>query len=122
VTGLEIEAPTAVSIDPAALGELHEESVGVMWQAAAAGPPGAYSVIRGRNTVFAIATTIPPEEADLTPLSADLMTSRLAGGRDVKYRSALQEEDPRDDRWTTLAILCVLCLCAEFAGLKYFRC
>ena len=122
MAGLEIESPAALTVDPASLGELHEESVGVMWQSAAAGPPGVYSVVRGRESVYALASTIPPDEADLMPLSADLMTTRLAGGRDVKYRSALQDEDPRDDRWSILAVLCVICLCVEFAGLKYFRC
>lgn len=122
MAGLDIEPPAEIKVDPATLGKLHEESVGVMWQADAAGPPGVYSVRRGRDAVYALASTLSPDEADLMPLAADLMTTRLAGGRDVKYRSALQDEEPRDDRWSTLAVLCVLCVCAEFAGLKYFRC
>ena len=122
MAGLQIEPPAEIVLDPGILGELHEDSVGVMWHAPAAGPPGVYAVRRGRETIYAMATAIPPEEADLMPLAADLMTNRLAGGRDVKYRSALQDEDPRDDRWSTLAVLCLLCVFAEFVGLKFFRC
>ncbi len=122
MAGLRIEPPPGIGLEPGLLGELQEDRVGVTWHAPAAGPPGVYTVRRSRETVYAVATTIPSEEADLLPLAADLMTNRLAGGRDVKYRSALQDEDPRDDRWSMLAVICLLCVFAEFVGLKFFRC
>jgi hypothetical protein len=122
LTGLQIEPPAGVTLEAGSLGELKEESVGLMWQAAAAGPPGVYSVRRGGDTVYALATAIPADEADLMTLTEDLVTSRLAGGRDVKYHSALREEDPHDDLWSMLAVACLLCVCAEFVGLKFFRC
>lgn len=121
VAGLEIIPPTGASLEPGSLGELREDSVSVLWESPAAGPPGVYSIRRGKQTVFALATAIPPDEADLMTITSDLITTRLAGGRDLTYRSALQEEDPRDDLWSKLAIACVLCVCAEFLGLKLFR-
>lgn len=122
VAGLRIEASSGSTVEMDSLGELHEESVGVMWQAGAAGSPGVYEVRRGSNSIYALASTIPAEEADLMPLSSDLITSRLSGGRDVKYRSALDTEEPRDDFWSWLAVGCLGCIFAEFIGLKLFRC
>lgn len=122
VAGLRIEPPPDGAVDSDSLGELHEESVGVMWQAGAAGTPGVYEVRRGSKTIYAMASAIPPEEADLMPLSSDLITNRLSGGRDVKYRSALDNEEPRDDFWSLLAVICLACIFAEFIGLKLFRC
>jgi hypothetical protein len=122
MAGLQIVPPVGGDIEPGSLGELHEEPVGVMWQAASAGPPGAYSVRRGSDTVFALASAISAEESDLMPLSPDLMTNRLAGGRAVEFRSAFDTEDPRDDLWSKLAIGCLLCVFAEFACLIGFRC
>ena len=92
-----------------------------MWQASTAGPPGAYTIRRGGETVFALASTIHPDEADLATLAADLMTTRLSGGRDVTYKSVLDAEDSRDDLWSKLAVICLVCVFAEFLGLKLFR-
>ena len=121
VSGLRIDHPASVPIESGTLGELHEENIGVMWQAPAAGPPGVYEVKRGSQTVFAMASAIPPDEADLATLASDVMTDRLSGGRDVKYRSAIHDEEPRDDLWTWLAVACLGCVFAEVAGLKAFK-
>lgn len=121
LAGLRIAEPTESAVDPAALGQLHEEAVGVIWQAAAAGPPGVYEVKRGRETVFALAAAVPPEESDLATLPPDVVTGRLAGGRDVQYRSALHDDRPRDDLWAWLLVACVGCVIAEVVGLKAFK-
>lgn len=121
VSGLRIEPPSTIVTEAGSLGELHDESVGVVWQAAAAGPPGTYTVQRGDQIVYAQASTIPPDEADLATLAGDLLTTRLSGGRDVAYRSALDVEDSRDDLWSKLAVICLICVFAEFLGLKLFR-
>ena len=121
VAGLRIVPPANATLESGTLGELHEENVGVMWQAAEAGPPGVYEVKRATQTVFALASAIPADEADLATLAADVMTDRLAGGRDVKYRSALRDEEPRDDLWSWLAVACVGCALTEVFGLKMFK-
>lgn len=122
IAGLQFEIPDNSKNLPEHSWELHEDNVGVMWQTSAAGEPGIHRVRRGQETVYAAAVTIPAEEADLMTLSPDLLTNRLAGGREVNYRSAGDQQEPVDDPWTRLAIACVLCLCAELAGLQFFRC
>lgn len=119
---LEIVGPQASKDDDGALGELRTEQIGALWQLPAAGPPGVYRVVEGDKTVFAMATAIPAEEADLTPLAATLLTERLAGGRNVQYHAAAQgDEEPRDDLWTWFALACVGCMAGEIVGLKWFR-
>ncbi|MEX0715506.1 MAG: VWA domain-containing protein [Planctomycetaceae bacterium] len=113
-------------LDPAAQdvapGELVLEGTGVVWRMPHAAPPGVYEVRRGNATVFALATGIPAEEADLSALSAEVFETRLAGDRQVRYRSALAAEDDGADRlWTWLALACAMCLLGEVAALRWFR-
>ncbi|RPI81670.1 MAG: hypothetical protein EHM42_10320 [Planctomycetaceae bacterium] len=121
VMGLVVEPQSGRALEPDVAGELREEAVGVLWQAPRAGPPGAYEIKRNGTPVFAATTAIPAEEADLSSLPADLLTDRLGGGRDVKYRSALRRDDPRDTGWVWLAIGCLTCLFGELIGLRLFR-
>jgi hypothetical protein len=121
VAGLRIQSTATPSADAEAFGELHEEIVGVMWQSPVVGPPGVYEVKRGNETVFALASAIPADEADLVTLTSDVMTDRLAGGRNVQYHSAFDENDPHDETWNWLAVACLGCLFAEIAGLCFFR-
>jgi hypothetical protein len=121
VTGLRIIPPASSTLESGSLGELHEENVGVMWQAAEAGPPGVYEVKRANQTLFALASAIPADEADLATLASDVMTDRLSGVRDVKYRSALRDDEPRDDLWSWLAVACLSCVLVEVLGLRLFK-
>ncbi|MBI3861977.1 MAG: BatA domain-containing protein [Planctomycetia bacterium] len=121
VSGLKIIPPESATKESGTLGDLHEEAVGVMWQASAAGPPGIYQVRRETQTIFALASAIPPEEADLVTLASDVMTDRLSGGRDVKFRSLRKDEDPRDNLWSWLAVACLGCVLAEVLSLKVFK-
>jgi hypothetical protein len=107
--------------DLAAVGELADEPVGVLWQVPAAGPPGVYRIEREEQTVFALPTAVPAEEADLATLDSELLTGRLAGGRKVQFRAAVRDEPPRDDLWTWFAIACVGCILGEVCGLRAFR-
>lgn len=121
LAGLRIVPPATSPSESGSLGELQEESVGVMWQAAASGPPGVYEVKRQDKTVFALASSIPAEEADLATLASDVMTERLSGGRDVNYHSALSDNEPRDDLWSWLAVACVCCALSEVLALGLFK-
>ncbi|HJT34807.1 MAG TPA: BatA and WFA domain-containing protein [Pirellulales bacterium] len=119
---LRIESPQPTTADASALGELRSEPIGVLWRMPAAGPPGVYRVLDGDHTVFALATAIPADESDLTPLASSLLTGRLAGGRTVQYHAATQSDaEPRDELWTWLALACVGCLIGEVFGLRLFR-
>jgi hypothetical protein len=107
--------------DLAAVGELVDEPLGVLWQVPAAGPPGVYRVEREEQTVYALPTAVPAEESDLASLDSELLTGRLSGGRKVQFRAAVRDESPRDDLWTWFAIACVGCIVGEVCGLRAFR-
>jgi hypothetical protein len=103
-------------------GELADEGAGVLWKGDAAGAPGIYRVLHRSDTVFAVATTIPAAESDLSALPAKIFEERLAGNRDVRFRSQLQVgAEERDTLWSWLAVGCVACLLAEVAALKTFK-
>ncbi len=64
---------------------------------------------------------LPAEESDLETLASDVLTTRLAGGRDVTFHSGLPDDEPRDRIWSWLAVACVGFLLAEMASLIVFR-
>jgi hypothetical protein len=103
-------------------GELADEGAGVLWKGDAAGPPGIYRVLQRNDTMFAVATTIPAAESDLSPLPARVFEERLAGNRDVRFRTQVQVgTEERDTLWSWLAVACVACLLGEIAALKAFK-
>src|SRR5262249_23144761 len=53
-------------------------------------------------TVFALAAAAPAEESDLRPLEPEVFQGRLAGGRAVHFRSAVGDDEERDDLWVWL--------------------
>jgi hypothetical protein len=104
------------------VGSLTQDSSGVYWQAAVAGPPGVYRVQRGDETVFALATTLPAAESDLRVLTADVFEQRLAGGRTVHYRAAAAASiEEKDSLWTWLATACLLCVLGEVLAIKLLK-
>ncbi len=115
-------SPTDSGSNAAGLGELTQESTGILWKSDAVGPPGVYQIMRGDDTVFALATAIPAVESDLRTLPADVFRDRLSGGREVRFTAvAGREGEERDRLWTWAAVACVVCLLAEVAALKTFR-
>jgi hypothetical protein len=119
---LQIVPPASATKESATLGELRDDAVGIMWQSAAAGPPGVYQVKQAGTSIFAVASVIPAEEADLATLAQELLTDRLAGGRDVKFRTGPRSDEPRDDLWTWLTLACLACVVAEVFCLRLFKC
>jgi hypothetical protein len=110
-----------LKINPPA-GELVEEGGGVLWRCPLLETPGVYQVKRGDAVVYAVAVAVPPEESDLRPLDPAVLTERLAGGRQVSFRSAAGDGEEQQDRvWTWLAVACVGCLLGEVVALKMFR-
>src|SRR5204863_3889303 len=102
---------------PAALGELVDDSMGVLWRTPHVGPPGVYKVLRGDATQFALASEIPPEESDLRSLAAEVLNGRLSGGRPIHFHQDAPGADEGSDRWTWLLVGCVTCLLVELAVL-----
>jgi hypothetical protein len=106
----------------AVAGELADEGAGVLWKGDAAGAPGIYRVMHRGDTVFAVAATIPEAESDLSALPAKVFEERLAGSRDLRFRSQVQVgAEERDTLWSWLAVACVACLLGEVAALKGFK-
>lgn len=103
-------------------GDLSDDGAGVLWKGDAAGGPGAYRVLHKNTPVFAVAAAIPAAESDLRSLSAKVFEERLAGGREVTFRSlAGLGADEHDTVWSWLAVACVVCLLGELAALKGFK-
>jgi hypothetical protein len=115
--GLKIQGPS----ESVPLGELAEESGSVSWRWPAAGTPGVYHVKRAANDVFALATAVPQQEADLQSIDSVVLKDRLAGGRTVAFRGVGEEDAPRDTRWAWLAVACAGCMLCELGVLKLFR-
>jgi hypothetical protein len=105
------------------LGSLAEEGGFVLWRCPEAGPPGVYTVKRGNDKVFAAATAIPPVETDLQTMDPSLFATRLAGGRQVHYQAAAEDNPDRqkDDAWSWILAGCAMCMIGELAVLKAFR-
>ncbi|HEY1786321.1 MAG TPA: BatA domain-containing protein [Pirellulales bacterium] len=116
--GLKID--TGAAADPPAPGELVDEAQGVVWRMASAVPPGIYRVERGGQTVFALASELPPEESDLRNLTPDVLKDRMSGGRQMQYRS-VDERDNVDDLWTWLAVGTTVAMLIELLVLRIFR-
>jgi hypothetical protein len=117
IAGLRIEADADGN---APLGELEEDSGGALWKWNSVGPPGVYRVVRDRP-VFALAAALDPDESDLRSLKPEVLETRLSGGRTVRFQSAADPDEPRDDRWVWLAVACMGCLIVELVALRAFR-
>jgi hypothetical protein len=106
----------------AVAGDLADEGAGVLWKGDAAGAPGVYRVVHKNETVFAAAAAIPAAESDLSSLPASVFEERLAGGRDVRFRSHAQvSAEEHDTLWSWLAVACAACLLSEVLALRLFR-
>ena len=103
------------------LGQITDQSSGAFWTCKTGLPPGVYRVVRNHATVFAVASALSPDEADLTPLDPELMRTRLAGGRQIQFIDSGHEQETKDVWWVYLAAGCVGCLLVELAALKFFR-
>lgn len=119
---LQIEPPASAASNASLLGEFKTDEIGVLWQVPAAAPPGVYRIHNGDHRVFALATAIPAEESDLTPLAASVLTERMLGGRIIRFHAAAQDDlEPSDELWTWFALGCVVCLVGEAFVLRLFR-
>jgi hypothetical protein len=107
------------STEPA--GTFADSDNGAVWRWPAVGPPGVYTVRRADIPVYAVASTISPDEADLAPIDLNLLKTRLAGGRTVQVEGAADLSPSRDIAWAWLAVACAACMLLEILVLKFFR-
>lgn len=107
----------------AKLGQLQDERLGVLWHWDTPTSPGVYEAKKEDKTkqeyktCFALAVNQPAEESRLDRLGADVFTERLTGGRQLAFQPADTEENKKDEAWTILAVLCLLCVFGEWGML-----
>jgi hypothetical protein len=115
---LNVTRPDGAAVPGA---DLADDGAGILWKGEAA-DTGVYRVQHKSALVFAAAAAIPDVESDLRSLPAEVFQERLAGGRDVRFRSlASHGADERDSLWSWLAVACVACLAGEVLALKSFK-
>ena len=123
----EMETPAGLTISgpkegAGESGELVQDSQGTVWKSESAGAPGSYEVRHDGRMVFAAPVVLPAEESDLRTIGADVFKDRLSGGRNIEFRSALNDrQQEQDTLWIWLSIACVGCLLLEIATLAWFR-
>lgn len=85
--------------------------------------PGLYEVVQNDAPVFALATTVPASEADLTLLDEAGMKMQLEGVKQrVGIRNTKQSIDEQIDTWWTwLALACTGIMLLEVLILLWFR-
>ena len=109
----------------ASLGELRDESSGIVWQWSSPTRPGVYQVRNSAEqngeTLFALPVACDAAESDLRPLSPDVIQRRLASGRSLHFRAASDPQQERDSWWSWFASLAAICLLGEVATLCLFR-
>jgi hypothetical protein len=116
---LSIAGPEAGGTIP---GELVDDGAGVLWKGETIVAPGVYRVLHKGTPLFAIAAVVPSAESDLRSLPAKVFEERLAGGRQVHFRSLVRPgTEEHDIWWSWLAVACVACLLGEVAALKGFK-
>ncbi|MEX0725741.1 MAG: BatA and WFA domain-containing protein [Planctomycetaceae bacterium] len=118
---LQIVGPPLKQHELVSVGEIVDEGAGAVWRWPSPDKPGAYRVMRGDETVFALPVGLPEEESPLERIAPDVLKNRLAGALTVSYRSASNETAERDVMWTWLLIACILCIVGEFATLSAFK-
>jgi hypothetical protein len=100
---------------------LSDETAGAVWRWNSPDRPGVYSIQHDRNTIYAKAVALPPEESELELLAPSVLTGRLAKGQAAYFRNATAEGERRDDAWMWLAFACALCMIGEVGTMIGFR-
>ncbi|MFI5378466.1 MAG: BatA and WFA domain-containing protein [Tepidisphaerales bacterium] len=103
------------------LGQLRPDNNFILWKCDSMGPPGIYRVLRGEQTVFAVAAAVPPGESDLRSLDPQVLKNRLAGGRKIDIRSLADDPQRHDTVWAWCLVACAVFLLLELLTLKLFR-
>ncbi|MFO1063019.1 MAG: VWA domain-containing protein [Pirellulales bacterium] len=83
--------------------------------------PGLYRLHNGDETVWAVATAAPAAEADLQVLDKEVLTERIATGRQAAFSLEDAENDGGDNMWNWLVIACAVGLIAEILTLRWVR-
>jgi hypothetical protein len=115
-TGLRIKGPQQTTD----CGTLVQDAKQICWRCPRISVPGVYTILRGDQVVFAAAAAVSDQESDLTPLSPQTLTARLAAGHKAEFRSADAREQPRE-YWPWFVGGCALLVLVEWGLLRSFR-
>ena len=113
--------PADLRLSRLSQGELKPSGDGVVWNWRRPTGPSVFELKKKQETVFALATHLPPEESDLRTLDADVMTERLAGGRKVVFHRVAESDKEHDRSWIWFAVVAVVALVGEIFVLRTFR-
>ena len=115
---LSVVGPKA---EATALGTFSDTDAGAVWRWSEVGAPGVYTVRHEQTDVYSVASTIPAEEADLTPIDLSVLKDRLAAGRNVEIENTDSPLARRDVAWSWIAAACAALMLVELAVLKIFK-
>ncbi|MCA9137054.1 MAG: BatA and WFA domain-containing protein [Planctomycetales bacterium] len=94
----------------------------LMWNWPSPDTPGVYRIVNERgDTLWAEGVCSDPIEQDLRSLSADVLQTRLSGGRDVQLVLASDDVRQTDHLWVWAVLSMLGCIVAEFWTLFTFR-
>jgi hypothetical protein len=101
-------------------GEFRASGDAVAWEWQRPVGPTVVQIKQGDDTVAAFGTALHHDESDLRTLDAKIMTERLAGGRNVQFRTAGGNE-VQDSFWVWLAVGCIVAMIGETLALAFWR-
>jgi hypothetical protein len=101
--------------------EWSAEQGSLVWSWADPAGAGIYQLGEKDKVVAMTATAAPPSESNLNTLDQSVLQGRLAGSREVGYRSQADGAQQDDQLWNWLIAACVLGLAGEMLILRSFR-
>lgn len=117
-----VQDPDRLRFEPLEMGGvLRRSGIGVVWTNNNPIGPGLTKILDGEECVFAISTTIPPEESDLRALDGDTLTERLATGRMTSFHGVGDRLATIDYGWVWCAVLVLILMIVEVGCLTWFK-
>ena len=109
-------------IEPSEMaGALRRSGEGIAWNNPVTIGPGVTTVSNNEKLVYAVATTIPPEESDLRVLDGDTLTNRLAKGKTTSFQSDSQALATTDFGWVWCSVAVLILMISEVVCLIWFK-
>jgi len=126
--GLSVESTVE---SESGFGQFQNSGQGVVWNWRDLQGPGLHEIKQAPaaegdpastpETVYALASNLSAEESDLRTLKADVMTDRLAGGRQVSFHRIAETKEENDRSWIWFAVVAAIALIGEVIALRMFK-
>lgn len=102
-------------------GGLRGSGEGTVWSTPVAVGPIVTTVSHNEELLYAVATTIPPEESDLRVLDGETLTTRLASGKTTRFQSGSQDMSSTDFGWVWAGVAVLILMILEVVCLTWFK-